>query len=101
MVFKSSDGVSTRKVLLSLDDKTVEVFKRVGEGNASLGARRLAERYDSPAPEKKMKSIARRRVPTEDEYIKAELKRKQIENPSIGLMRSLRAEYRSMYSTDE
>jgi hypothetical protein len=43
MAFKSDDGVKVRKVLLSLDEETIEVFRSVGGGNVSLGARMVAK----------------------------------------------------------
>lgn len=49
MAFKSEDGAATRKVLLTLDETTVATFKEAGEGNMSLGARRVAEAYRRPA----------------------------------------------------
>ena len=44
MTFQSEDKAVTRKVLLTLDEDTVEVFRAIGEGNVSLGARRAAKR---------------------------------------------------------
>ena len=57
MTFKSSDGVVVRKVLLSLDDATVAIFEKVGEGNKSLGARLVAQEYGKPKAA--MKSISK------------------------------------------
>lgn len=62
MTFKSSDGVVVRKVLLSLDDATVAIFEKAGEGNKSLGARLVAQEYAKPkAPMKSISKPASRR----------------------------------------
>lgn len=69
MSFKSSDGAAVRKVLLSLDDATVAIFEKAGDGNRSLGARIVAQEYvkprmaSAPEPESKFSAAVKRRRP--------------------------------------
>jgi hypothetical protein len=50
MAFNSADGVKTRKVLLTLDEETIDIFREAGGGNVSLGARLIAKGEDIPSP---------------------------------------------------
>lgn len=47
---KAADGVATTRVQLSLDADTVATFKRLGQGNVSLGAREAARLLGQPSP---------------------------------------------------
>lgn len=45
---KAADGVATKRVQLTLDADTLATFKRLGLGNASLGAREAARLLGNP-----------------------------------------------------
>lgn len=45
---QAADGVKTSRVQLTLDAETLAVFKRLGAGNASLGAREAARMLALP-----------------------------------------------------
>lgn len=95
MAYKADDNVSTRRLNVSLDEATIETCKEIGEGNLSLGIRRLAAGC-AEAPSK-VQSIAKpkRRIPpmqTEDEFIDAYCEKQGI-RPSVKTVMKLRKEY--------
>lgn len=47
---KAADGAQTTRVQLTLDAATLATFKRLGLGNASLGAREAARLLGEPTP---------------------------------------------------
>ena len=47
---KAQDGAKTRRVQLTLDDATLALFKRLGGGQASLGARMAARALAAMPP---------------------------------------------------
>lgn len=49
MAQTSKDNVEVKRVLLTLDEETVEVFRRLGGGNVSLGARMAARPHHAGA----------------------------------------------------
>jgi cell division ATPase FtsA len=106
MAFVSDDKVQTRKVLLTLDEETVEILRKAGDGNASLGARRIAkDSISTPRKsvvahaETKLVEKTRRVVNmlTEEAYVQKRCRERGINHPTLLLGRRLREEYYSEY----
>lgn len=81
MAFKSDDGVKTRKVLLTLDEETIEVFRAAGDGNVSLGARIVAK-GGGATPRKTVKKVL-----TAEEQYEAHCKRQGVSSSVGGFIR--------------
>lgn len=93
MGFISADNVKTKKYLVTLDEDTVGVARELGEGNLSLGLRRLAVASTELKSSSKTGARRKRAVMSYEEYEEKWCSDRQVKRPSIATVRTIKAEY--------